>query len=203
MIVDIDGVEATLNEILPSPSNNNNIEKDGYHGIILHYSHLAIKDEGSLNSARIAYSSDDHYNFFSERNIIRRNNESENENQDYSNWTNEQKELNSHERQSKSLTLSNDSPYNDKTTKFCTYLAMARSLFHNERHAMQTLSKSSYYDKNLQIPINAESDKPESKDVGFVRYFGLSNLSCPNDDNSNSNSENRDIRKRNNNENDN
>ncbi|KAG4081961.1 beta and beta-prime subunits of DNA dependent RNA-polymerase [Neocallimastix lanati (nom. inval.)] len=157
---------------------------------------------------------------------------------------------------------SNDSPYDDKTTKFYTYLAMARSLFHNEGNvqyynsridtfpyslyrsikyftlenkklpldkfirnlniklygnvksgkvrsyfreyetiSVQTLSKRSYYDKlshlrRVQIPINTESDNsqlrmsydygyfcpfetPESKDVGFVKYFGLSVLMGP------------------------
>ncbi|KAL6592807.1 beta and beta-prime subunits of DNA dependent RNA-polymerase [Neocallimastix sp. 'constans'] len=157
---------------------------------------------------------------------------------------------------------SNDSSYNDKSTKFYTYLAMARSLFHNEGNvqyynsridtfpyslyrsikyftlenkklpldkfirnlniklygnvksgkvrsyfreyeaiSVQTLSKRSYYDKlshlrRVQIPINTESDNsqlrmsydygyfcpfetPESKDVGFVKYFGLSVLMGP------------------------
>ncbi|KAG4083537.1 beta and beta-prime subunits of DNA dependent RNA-polymerase [Neocallimastix lanati (nom. inval.)] len=157
---------------------------------------------------------------------------------------------------------SNDSSYDDKTTKFYTYLAMARSLFHNEGNvqyynsridtfpyslyrsikyftlenkklpmdkfirnlniklygnvksgkvrsyfreyeaiSVQTLSKRSYYDKlshlrRVQIPINTESDNsqlrmsydygyfcpfetPESKDVGFVKYFGLSVLMGP------------------------
>ncbi|KAG4081922.1 beta and beta-prime subunits of DNA dependent RNA-polymerase [Neocallimastix lanati (nom. inval.)] len=147
-------------------------------------------------------------------------------------------------------------------TKFYTYLAMARSLFHNEGNvqyynsridtfpyslyrsikyftlenkklpldkfirnlniklygnvksgkvrsyfreyeaiSVQTLSKRSYYDKlshlrRVQIPINTESDNsqlrmsydygyfcpfetPESKDVGFVKYFGLSVLMGP------------------------
>ncbi|KAL6589288.1 beta and beta-prime subunits of DNA dependent RNA-polymerase [Neocallimastix sp. 'constans'] len=157
---------------------------------------------------------------------------------------------------------SNDSSYDDKSTKFYTYLAMARSLFHNEGNvqyynsridtfpyslyrsikyftlenkklpldkfirnlniklygnvksgkvrsyfreyeaiSVQTLSKRSYYDKlshlrRVQIPINTESDNsqlrmsydygyfcpfetPESKDVGFVKYFGLSVLMGP------------------------
>ena len=64
--------------------------------------------------------------------------------------------------------------------------------------AVQTLSKRSYYDKlshlrRVQIPINTESENsdlrmsyeygyfcpfetPESKDAGFVKYFGLSVL---------------------------
>lgn len=67
--------------------------------------------------------------------------------------------------------------------------------------AVQTLSKRSYYDKlshlrRVQIPINTESENtelrmsyeygyfcpfetPESKDVGLVKYFGLSVLVAP------------------------
>jgi len=67
--------------------------------------------------------------------------------------------------------------------------------------AVQTLSKRSYYDKlshlrRVQIPINTESENselrmsyeygyfcpfetPESKDVGLVKYFGLSVLIAP------------------------
>jgi len=67
--------------------------------------------------------------------------------------------------------------------------------------ATQTLSKRSYYDKlshlrRVQIPINTESENnelrmsyeygyfcpfetPESKDVGLVKYFGLSVLVAP------------------------
>jgi DNA-directed RNA polymerase beta subunit len=159
-------------------------------------------------------------------------------------------------------TLLNDLSYDDKITKFYTYLAMARSLFHSEHNvqyynsridtfpyslyrsikyftlenknlplnrfinnlniklyanaksgkvrsyfreyeaiSVQTLSKRSYYDKlshlrRIQVPINNESDNshlrtsydycyfcpfetPESKDVGFVKYFGLSVLVSP------------------------
>ncbi|ORX89484.1 beta and beta-prime subunits of DNA dependent RNA-polymerase [Neocallimastix californiae] len=74
---------------------------------------------------------------------------------------------------------------------FCEYSSIA----------VQTLSKRSYYDKlshirRVQIPINTESENlelrlsyqygyfcpfetPESKDVGLVKYFGLSVLIAP------------------------
>ena len=77
-----------------------------------------------------------------------------------------------------------------------------RSYFREyEAISVQTLNKRSYYDKlshlrRVQIPINTESDNsqllmsydygyfcpfetPESKDVGFVKYFGLSVLMGP------------------------
>jgi DNA-directed RNA polymerase beta subunit len=77
-----------------------------------------------------------------------------------------------------------------------------RSYFREyEAISVQTLSKRSYYDKlshlrRIQVPINNESDNshlrtsydycyfcpfetPESKDVGFVKYFGLSVLVSP------------------------
>ncbi|KAG4092770.1 beta and beta-prime subunits of DNA dependent RNA-polymerase [Neocallimastix lanati (nom. inval.)] len=59
---------------------------------------------------------------------------------------------------------------------FCEYSSIA----------VQTLSKRSYYDKlshirRVQIPINTESENLElqSKDIGLVKYFGLSILIAP------------------------
>ncbi|KAG4083333.1 beta and beta-prime subunits of DNA dependent RNA-polymerase [Neocallimastix lanati (nom. inval.)] len=98
---------------------------------------------------------------------------------------------------------SNDSIqyYNSHIDTF-SYSLYLRSYFREyEAISVQTLNKRSYYDKlshlrRVQIPINTESDNsqllmsydygyfcpfetPESKDVGFVKYFGLSVLMGP------------------------
>ncbi|KAG4089718.1 hypothetical protein H8356DRAFT_1280045 [Neocallimastix lanati (nom. inval.)] len=90
--------------------------------------------------------------------------------------------------------------YDDRNTKFYIYLCMAR-MFLDFNSTVQTLSKRSYYDKlshiqRVQIPINTESENlelrlsyeygyfcpfetPEFKDIGRVKYFGLSVLIVP------------------------